>query len=328
MEGLSLALTVLHTPLIERIAALQLVLKETPTVRLSWEGLDLHAKLEGQNPVGSLKDRPALWVLKRAAERGELHEGSTIVESSSGNFASALATYAKLLGLKFIPVIDPNITPGYESFLERTCEQVVKVTERDDMGGYLKTRLNKVRELCGTIQGAFWPNQYGNPDVVEAHYWLTGEEIRRTFQRLDYVFVGVSTGGTIAGVSRRLKEVFPSIRVVAVDAQGSVIFGGAAGKRFIPGIGASVRPELVNHALIDDVVLVPEYETVQCCRELLLQHNLLVGGSSGSCFAAVKRYLPRFRELPAPPTVLFMCADRGTAYLDTIFSPSWTARFS
>ncbi|RKH08050.1 2,3-diaminopropionate biosynthesis protein SbnA [Corallococcus sp. CA053C] len=292
------------------------------------EGVELHAKLEGQNPVGSIKDRPAVWVLKRAAERGDLTEGSTIVESSSGNFASALATYARLLGLKFIPVIDPNITPGYESFLQRTCEQVVKVTERDDMGGFLKTRLLKVRELCASIEGAFWPNQYGNPDVVEAHYWLTGEEIRRTFKTLDYVFIGVSTGGTIAGVSRRLKEAFPSVQVVAVDAQGSVIFGGPAGKRYIPGIGASVKPELVNHALIDDVVMIPEHETVQCCRELLQQHNLLVGGSSGSCFAAVKRYLPRFRASATPPTVLFLCADRGTAYLDTIFTPAWAARFS
>ncbi|WNG52626.1 2,3-diaminopropionate biosynthesis protein SbnA [Archangium minus] len=292
------------------------------------EGLNLYAKLEGQNPVGSIKDRPAMWVLRRAAERGELHEDSTIVESSSGNFASALASYSRLLGLKFIPVIDPNITPAYESFLQRTCERVVKVTERDDMGGFLKTRLQKVQELCASIPGAYWPNQYGNPDVIEAHYQLTGEEIRKAFTQLDYVFIGVSTGGTIAGVSHRLKEAFPSVRVVAVDAQGSVIFGGAAGKRYIPGIGASVRPQLVDHALIDDVVLVPEIETVQACRELLQEHGLLVGGSSGSCYAAVKRYLPRFRASATSPTVLFLCADRGTAYLETIFTPSWATRFA
>jgi N-(2-amino-2-carboxyethyl)-L-glutamate synthase len=320
---------VLALPLLDRVNALQRVFQDTPTPRLRMEGVNLYAKLEGQNPVGSLKDRPAVWVLKRAVERGELHEGSTLVESSSGNFASALASYCKLLGLKFIPVIDPNITPAYEAFLQRTCEQVVKVTERDDMGGFLKTRLQKVRELCDSTKHAFWPNQYANPDVMEAHYRMTGEEICRAFQRLDYVFVGVSTGGTIAGVSRRLKEAFPSIRVVAVDAQGSVIFGGAAGKRYIPGIGASVRPKLVDHALIDDVVHIPELETVQACRELFQQHGLLVGGSSGSCYAAVKRYLPRFRASAQPPNVLFLCADRGTAYLETIFDPTWaTQRFS
>lgn len=315
-------------PLVDRIRSLQRVLLETPTVRVGVEGVNLYAKLEGQNPVGSIKDRPALWVLLRAAERGELNEGSTLVESSSGNFALALASYAKLLGLKFIPVIDANITPAYEAFLQRTCERVVKVTERDDMGGFLKTRLQKVRELCATLENTFWPNQYGNPDVIEAHYRLTGEEIRRTFTQLDYVFVGVSTGGTIAGVSRRLKEAFPSIRVVAVDAQGSVIFGGTAGKRHIPGIGATLRPKLVDHALVDDVVLIPESETVQACRELLQQHGLLVGGSSGSCYAAVKRYLPQFRAAATPPTALFLCADRGTAYLETIFTPSWAERFS
>ncbi|HEU4322802.1 MAG TPA: 2,3-diaminopropionate biosynthesis protein SbnA [Roseiflexaceae bacterium] len=318
----------MHQPcLLERICALLPVLQDTPTVRLDVEGVNLYAKLEGQNPVGSIKDRPAIWVLKRAAERGELHEGSTLVESSSGNFASALASYAKLLNLKFIPVIDPNITPAYESFLQRTCEQVVKVTEHDDLGGFLKTRLKKVQELRESIKGAYWTNQYGNLDVIEAHYALTGEEIRKAFKQLDYVFIGVSTGGTIAGVSRRLKEAFPSVQVVAVDAEGSVIFGGAARKRYIPGIGAGTRPDLVNHAIIDDVVLIPEHETVYGCRELLQRHGLLVGGSSGSCYAAVKRYLPRFRASCTPPTVLFLCADRGTAYMDTLFNPSWVSRF-
>jgi cysteine synthase A len=308
-----------------KITGLLPVLRETPVVELNEEGMHLFAKLEGHNPVGSLKDRPALWILRNGVLRGEIDDQTTLVESSSGNFASALAFFAHILGLDFIPVIDPNISSSYETFLRQLCKTVVKVTERDERGSYLGTRLQKVKELCSTIENAFWSNQYGNIDAMEAHYRFTGEEICTQFHELDYVFIGVSTGATLAGVSRRLKERFPHVHIVAVDAEGSVIFGGPAKKRYIPGIGASFRTELVDHALIDDVVIVSEIETVRACQTLLNRHGLLVGGSSGSCYAAIKRLAPSMHSLK-PPTVLFLCADRGTAYTATIFSDVWAAK--
>ena len=322
--------TVAHKPslglgLVARLERLGNTLRPTPHVPLAVEGMNLFAKLEYVNPVGSIKDRAAYWILKRAAERGEICEDTTIVESSSGNFASALATFTRLLGLQFIPVIDPNISSTYESFLRRTCPRVVKVEDRDDTGGYLKTRLEMVKQLCATIPNAYWTDQYGNPDAMEAHYRLTAGEICADFESLDYVFIGVSTAGTISGVSRRLKERYPNIRVIAVDTDGSVIFGGTPRKRHIPGIGSSIVPPLLSLARIDDVVLIPEREAVQACRELLMDHGLFVGGSSGSGYAAVKRYAARMAG-SSRPNVLFLCADRGTPYLDTVFDTSWAAR--
>ena len=222
-------------------------------------------------------------------------------------------------------MIDPNISTTYESFLRRLCPTVVKVEERDDTGGFLKTRLQMVEHLCATIPNAYCTNQYGNRDAAEAHYELTASEICADFDSLDYVFIGVSTAGTIAGVSRRLKEHYPDIRVIAVDTEGSAIFGGAPRKRHIPGVGSSIVPQLLAHAKIDDIVLISERETVQACRELLATHGLFVGGSSGSAFAAIKRSAAR---MPAyeHPTVLFLCADHGTAYLDTVFNPTWATR--
>ncbi len=321
-----------------RLELLRNTLRPTPHVQLAMKGLDLFAKLEYVNPVGSIKDRAAYWILKRAAERGEICEKTTVIESSSGNFAAALAAFTHLVGLRFIPVIDPNISGAlrfipvidpnisgaYESFLRRICPTVVKVEDRDDTGGFLKTRLQKVKELCATIPNAYWTNQYGNLDAIEAHYRLTATEICADFDSLDYVFIGVSTAGTIAGVSRRLKERYPNIRVIAVDAEGSAIFGSAPRKRHIPGIGSSIVPQLLSYAEIDDIVWISERETVQACQELLTSHGLFVGGSSGTAFAAVKRYAAR---MPAykHPTVLFLCADRGTAYLDTVFDPTWAA---
>jgi cysteine synthase A len=312
----------------ERIQTIQNSLRTTPVMRLDLEPINLYAKLEFHNPIGSVKDRPALWILKRAEERGDITEHSTLIESSSGNFANALAAYSRLLGLNFIPVIDPNITASYELNLRQLCTTVVKVEERDDTGGFLKTRLAKVNELVNTLPDAFWPNQYGNPDAMEAHYELTGGEICEAFSQLDYIFLGVSTAGTISGVSRRLKERFPSIQVIAVDTVGSVIFGGPPKKRHIPGIGSSITPALLKYAQIDDVVMVPEHEAVEGCQELFDRYGLFAGGSSGSAYSAVKRYLPRMRGSLKRPNVLFLCADRGTAYLDTIFNNGWSHRLA
>ncbi|KWE92076.1 2,3-diaminopropionate biosynthesis protein SbnA [Burkholderia ubonensis] len=311
--------------LVTRLDRLQKILRPTPHVPLTMDGMNLFAKLEFTNPIGSIKDRPAYWILKRAAERGDICEGTTVVESSSGNFATALAAFTHLVGLRFIPVIDPNISGTYESFLRRICPTVEKVEDRDDTGGYLKTRLEMVKHLCATIPDAYWTNQYANPDAVEAHYNLTAGEICDDFQSLDYVFIAVSTAGTITGVSRRLKECYPNVQIIAVDSEGSAIFGGAPHKRHIPGIGSSIVPPFLPIAKIDRAVLIPERETVDACQELLTTHGLFVGGSSGTVFAAIKRLAPTI-SAATRPTVLFLCADRGTPYLDTVFDPAWAER--
>src|SRR2546426_4609173 len=126
-----------------RLELLRKTLRPTPHVPLAMKGMDLFAKLEYVNPVGSIKDRAAYWILTRAAERGEICEETTVIESSSGNFAAALAAFTHLVGLRFVPVIDPNISGTYESFLRRICPTVVKVEDRDDTGGFLKTRPQK-----------------------------------------------------------------------------------------------------------------------------------------------------------------------------------------
>src|SRR2546427_9703250 len=220
--------------LVTRLEQLRKTLRPTPHVPLAVEGMSLFAKLEYVNPVGSIKDRPAYWILKQAAERGEICDETTVIESSSGNFAVALAVFTRLLGLRFIPVIDPNISHSYESFLRRLCPTVVKVEARDDTGGFLKTRLQAVKHLCATIPNAYWTNQYTNPDAMEAHYELTASEICTDFDSLDYVFISVSTAGTIAGMSPRLKERYPKVRVIGVDTKGSVVFRGEPPKRDIP----------------------------------------------------------------------------------------------
>ena len=124
-------------------------------------------------------------------------------------------------------------------------------------------------------------------------------------------------------MSRRHRECYPNVKILAGEPDGSVIFGGTPRKRHIPGFVSVIFPPLLSHASIDDVVLIPEREAAEACRELLMSHGLFVGGSSGSAFAAVKRYASRMAGARRP-TVLFVCADRGMPYLDTVFDPTWT----
>jgi cysteine synthase A len=309
--------------LVERLAAAQRLVFETPIVRLDHEPVDLYAKLEFLNGVGSIKDRPAFWMLKRAIERGQVHPGTTVIESSSGNLARALAAFCKILGLPFIPVIDPLVSPLNEAFLRAHCEAVVKVAQQaDESGGYLNVRLQVVNSLLSERAGAsYWTDQYANPDAMEAHYVLTAGEICRRLPNVDYVFIGVSSAGTVAGVSRRLKEYNPAIRIVAVDAEGSVIFGQPAKKRRIPGLGSCIKSSLLEQATIDDVVIVKETETIDACHLLLERHGLFVGGSTGAAYSAIRRYFPD-RSSGRRPRVLFFCCDRGDAYLHNVYAES------
>lgn len=315
-----------HSDIHERLNLVQRVIRETPTVRLDEFGFELYAKLEYLNGIGSVKDRPALWILKRAIERGDVAPGTTIIESSSGNFACALATFTAMLQLEFIPVIDPNISAINEAYLRASCKRVVKVEERDDTGGFLKTRLRIVQSLLAENPHSYWPNQYENTDGAAAHYHLTGAEICRAVPDVDYVFLGVSTAGTIAGVSRRVKEYAPAAKIIAVDVEGSVIFGRPAKRRYIPGIGASISPGLLSQAVIDDVEIVSERESALACSQLLSSHGLFVGGSTGSVYAAIKNYFLRNTPNKKIPKVLFLCCDRGSSYANTIFNPDWITR--
>lgn len=309
--------------LIRRLEFAQRIIRETPIIRLAEENVALYAKLEYLNGVGSIKDRPAFWILKHAIERGEVGPDTTLIESSSGNFACSLATFCRILKLNFVPVIDPCVPPVYEAYLRAYCKTVVKVEDCDDAGGYLKSRLRMVRTLISQTPDSYWPNQYENPDGMAAHYHLTGAEICRALPRVDYVFIGVGSAGTVAGVSRRLKEHDPSIVVIAVDAEGSVIFGQQPKKRHISGLGSSISPPLVKQALIDDVIIVSERDTILACRQLLDRHRLFVGGSTGTVYSAIQRYFGTGRKKHAK--ALFLCCDRGTAYLHNVFDADWAA---
>jgi 2,3-diaminopropionate biosynthesis protein SbnA len=288
--------------------------------------LDVIVKLELLNPGGSIKDRPARFIVEQGLRDGTIHPGTHLIESSSGNFGIALAMIARIHGLKFTCVVDPKISPTNLRILEQLQARIEMVEEPDDQGGYLKTRIRRVQELLDQIPNSQWINQYANPLNYQTHYENTAKEILEDLdQPIDCLVAAVSTTGTILGVARRLRQAFPRLRVIAVDAQGSIIFGGLPGPREIPGIGSSRVPELLSADEIDEVVYVNDWEAAQACRDIITHEGILAGGSSGSVIAGIQKLLPTF---PAGYRVLSILPDRGERYLSTVYDDEWVARLA
>lgn len=300
---------------------------KTPVVALNRlfpeADVEVIAKLELMNPGGSMKDRSARYIVECGLREGSIGPGSHLVESSSGNFGIALAIAARIHGLRFTCVLDPKAAPANVAILRHLGAEVDLVSEPDEMGGYLHTRIRRVREIVAGSRGAIWINQYANDRNWQAHYHGTGAELtRQLVHPPSYLFGAVSTTGSLLGCSRRLRESFPELRVIAVDAVGSVIFGGSPGRRDVPGIGASRVPELLAPAEIDDVVHVNDFETAVGCRDLLAAEGIFAGGSTGAVVAAIRRMLP---GLPRPCRVVAVFPDRGDRYLDLVYDDDWFA---
>jgi 2,3-diaminopropionate biosynthesis protein SbnA len=283
----------------------------------------LFAKLEMFNPGGSIKDRPALMMIQRAIATGRITKDSHLVESSSGNLAIAIAMIARLMNLEFTAIVDPNITKTTCDLIKAYGAKIDLVDEKDEVGGYLRSRIRRVRQLLDELPGAVWLNQYANPDNQRAHYDGTGAEIVRDMPVAPtHAFIGVSTCGTIMGIARCLREAWPNIRIVAVDVVGSVIFGAPSAPRQLPGIGASRVPEQLDSREIDEVVYVTEWESVLGCQRLVRDEGLLAGGSSGSIIAAIEKMAPC---LPRGTVIVTVLPDRGERYLDSVYNPEWLA---
>ena len=284
-------------------------------------GHRLYLKCEGFNFAGSIKLKAATEMVDTAERRGALQPGATLVESSSGNLGVALSLVARSRGYRFVCVTDSRCTLTSRQLMQVLGAQVHMVTEPDPVEGFLGARLKEVRRLCSENAGYTWLNQYANPGNWMAHYRTTGPQILAEFPDVEVLFVGAGTVGTLMGCARFFRKTKPSVRVVAVDSVGSVTFGAPAGPRMIPGLGMGVRPMLLDESYVDDVVLVPEIETVRMARGLA-QCGFLFGGSTGTVLSGAREWLtdnPRY----AKSTTVAISPDLGDRYLDTVYQDQW-----
>jgi 2,3-diaminopropionate biosynthesis protein SbnA len=289
-------------------------------VNSKWRRVSL--KLESYNLGGSIKYRTARGLVEDLERADRLRPGITLIESTSGNLGVALALLSKEYDYRFAAVTDPKTDPAVLDHIRSLGAQVICVTEPDARGGYLLTRLARVRDLLRAQPEAIWPNQYENLSNPNAHYRQTAPEIFRQCPEVDAVFVTASTGGTLAGVGRYLKATAPSVRVVGVDMHGSAVFGSPSGKRLVTGIGSSKRSSFLRPGDYDDVVLVDDLAAIATCHRLRNEIGIGLGGSSGAAIAACSRYLAVNEDVMQAVCV---CPDGESNYLNSLYSQEWLA---
>lgn len=282
------------------------------------------AKLENRNPTGSAKDRSALGIVKEAWSSGRLRPGSVVVESSSGNLAMAAARLGALLGFRFECVVDPRANERTISAIEAYGARVHRVIEPDpETGDWLVARLTRVRELVEATPGAITFDQYSNLASIRAHADGTMREIVDEVGPPDALYVATSTTGTIGGCLRVVSEERLATRVVAVDAEGSVLFGGTRGTRMLSGYGAGFVPPLAQHCNPSKVVRIDDLGAVVAARALALTEGVLAGASTGAVMAAL---LGDLESLHTGSTVVAIVHDGGMPYLDTVYDDDWVCR--
>ncbi|WP_054026132.1 2,3-diaminopropionate biosynthesis protein SbnA [Bacillus sp. FJAT-28004] len=302
------------------------IIGNTPLVQLtklfaSDRGIKVFAKLELLNPGGSAKDRSAARIINNAWNEGLIGPGSVIIESSSGNMAISLAAICSYLGMKFVSVIDPKATQQNIRIMRAYGAEIELVDEPDaETGEFLPARLNRVQQLLERIPNSFWPNQYANKNNYLSHYEGTMREIIEELGHVDFVVGGVSTCGTMLGCSQFVRDHKLSTQVVAVDAAGSVIFGGVNGNRRFPGLGTGIIPPFAQTRFMDQAIKVADKDMVDGCRLLVAKESILAGPSSGAIIHALKTIE---HELPDDSVCAVIIHDRGERYMDTVYNDEW-----
>ena len=301
--------TIGNTPLIE--------LRNTTA---STEGRLLF-KYERGNPGGSIKDRPALFIVTEAEKRGLLKPGGTIIESSSGNFGISLAMIGAAKGYRVIILVDPKTTATNLALLKCFGAEVVVVTEQDDSCSYHKTRISLANKLADEIPDAFRPDQCFNLLNSTAHYQGTAREIFADCpDNIAAIVAAVSTGGQLGGISRYTKTYRPDVKVIGVDAVGSSIFGGESHSYLIPGIGLAWTPCNVAVENIDSVYKVTDEAAFVAARCFTRNEGILMGPSSGACALVA---LTIAKQLSPLDCVVCIISDGGERYIQTLFNDTW-----
>jgi cystathionine beta-synthase len=278
------------------------------------------AKVEYVNPGGSIKDRPAVTMLREAERDGVLKPGATVVEATSGNTGVGLAMAAAIRGYRCILVMPDKMSKEKIDLLRAYGAEVV-VTPTNVPPDSPESYYGVAMRLVAEIPGAFMPNQWHNHWNPDAHYEATGPEIwEQTGGTITHFVSGVGTGGTISGSARYLKEKNPAIRVVGADPEGSIYSGDTPKSYAVEGIGMSYLPETVNLKVIDEIQRVSDRESFVMARRIAREEGLLVGGSSGTACVVAARVA---NTLPPEAVMVVVLPDSGRGYMSKIFNDDW-----
>lgn len=306
----------------------------TPIVRLNTvvkgSAANIYAKLEFTNPGGSIKDRIGWWMIDDAEKKGLLKPGGTIVEGTSGNTGVGLAIAAAIKGYKCIFVLPDKMSNEKITNLRAFGAKVVvtpTAVEPDDPRSYYQVS----RRLARETENAIYLNQYDNLSNREAHYKTTGPEILKQMPEIDVFIAGIGTGGTICGVGKYLKEKKPSVKIVAVDPVGSIVYDYfKTGKMQtlpktykIEGIGEDFIPKNYDLSVIDDMIQVQDKESFIMTRDLLTREGIYSGISSGSAVCGALHWIKSQGDKYKGKNVLVVLPDSGNRYMSKAFNDDW-----
>ena len=281
----------------------------------------LWAKLELALP-GGMKDRVALQMVLDAEAAGQLQPGGLIVESSSGTLAEGLARVGACRGYRVIIVTDPRIDLLTRTKLEALGTEVVVVDEQHPTGGWQLARLLRLREILEQHPEAFWTRQYDNPSNPGAYEVLAAELLAAPGPPIDALVASVGSGGSLSGTAHALRRQLPGLRVVAVDAVGSVLFHQPMRPRLQSGHGNNVVAGNLDYTVIDQVHWLADAEAFAGCRELARREGIFAGGSSGAVYVVASWVT---QQLEPGQQVVALLPDRGDRYGETIFSATFRA---
>ena len=301
----------------ERIADnITQLIGKTPLVRLSsfsQDGAEVVAKVESFNPLGSAKDRVGFAMIEDAEKKGLLKKGATVIEPTSGNTGVGLAFTCAVKGYKLILTMPESMSAERRALLAALGAELVLTPASEGMSGAIR----RADELAAETEGSFIPGQFVNPANPEIHEKTTGPEIiADTDGKVDIFVSAVGTGGTLTGVGRALKKHNPNIKIVAVEPYDSpVLSGGKAGPHKLQGIGAGFVPEILDTALIDEIITVKTEEAYEAARKSASKEGVLVGISSGAALHAASLLAKRPEN--KGKRIVVLLPDTGERYLST-----------
>jgi len=270
---------------------------------------EVYAKLEYLNPGGSVKDRAAIGIIRRAEEQGDLKPGGTIVEATAGNTGIGLALIGVNRGYKVALFVPENFSEEKVMIMRALGARVTRTPDDEGMQGAIR----RAKELAASDPNAFMAAQFENPANPDYHYETTAAEMFEQMEgRVDAVVIGSGTAGTFTGLARYFKKHLPKVLAVAIETQGSVLGGGQPGKHKVEGIGSSFIPKNFDRSVCDEVLMVTDPDAFGMVKELAAREGVLAGSSGG---ANVFASLQVARRLGAGKRVVTMIPDSAERYL-------------
>lgn len=290
---------------------IQDLIGNTPIIKLNnlniKAGVNIFAKLENNNPGGSVKDRIGIYMIEAAEKEGILKRGYTIIEATAGNTGIGIAIAAINKGYNIIFVVPEKFSIEKQTLMRALGAKIVNTPRKDGMLGAIE----KADKLLLTMENSISLRQFENQANPLAHYEKTGPEIYEAMNgKIDYFVSGAGSGGTFTGVVKFLKEKNNNIKAILADPEGSTMGGGIEGCYDIEGIGNNFIPSTMDMKLVDDVIKVSDKEAYDMVKLIALKEGLIVGSSSGAALSAALKLADKIEK----GNIITILPDRGDRY--------------